>query len=96
MGSCQSASMSVVSYPDRIKLAIARAARISNLTPEEFHQRCEALVAHSDEERADYLLAAAEVAGVSVGVLLNEQPLAHEVRDIARRVNVLSREHGAS
>jgi hypothetical protein len=97
MGRCQPASMNAVSsYPDRIKLAIARAAGTNNLTRQEFHQRCVALVSHTDDQRADYLLAASDISGVSVGVLLNERPLADEVREIARRVNVLSREHGAS
>jgi hypothetical protein len=93
MGS-QNSSTAAMPYVDRIRLAIARAAHISELSREGFHQRCEALVSHSDEERADYLLAASNISGVSVGVLLNEQPLAHEVADLARRVNHL--ESGAS
>ena len=83
-------------YRAHISRAIERAASIAGLSEPELWERCCKLVGHDPEGDEDLdqgleLLAAAEVAGTPVGILLDESATIEEVRDLTRRVRDLER-----
>ena len=72
------------SYRERFEEALDRAASIAGIDRTELTTRCRARVGHA-MENDEFLLAAAEEVGSTVGILLNEGGLgdiAEEVREL--------------
>lgn len=89
----------MATYEARVRVAINRAIAISGLTKETFRHelsQCgldevtvQTTLEGGRQVGADFLLATAEVAGTTVGVLLEEAPLSELVADLTGRVRAL-------